>query len=357
MDDGAVFFLLVWIVASCGILAYFGFANNRRVQEAQQARIRAIDFAAVDTMNGIAFEHYIAELLRHEGYSDVAVSKASGDFGVDIVACRYGKRYAIQVKRYTGTVSRRAVSDAVAGMSHYGCNAAMVITNSYLSGQSMAFAAKLGCEIVNRDRLGEWILRRQSSSLRPQTAVPVNTLRQSIPEPITSHAQYAPRVLSVDTQTHSSAKPSEPEKPKQEATAHVPNWSDLPSDVLDAIKARAQESHPRNFASQAYLVEANVDAYRSIQTFRHSTVPNYVVEEIKSRVLADHQADYRTQLYRLENDAKAFIKLDRMTGFAVPDDIVQGIKEDAARDYPGDYSTQLYVVNGQVRAYRTLHQA
>jgi HJR/Mrr/RecB family endonuclease len=40
--------------------------------------------------------------------------RAAATSGVDLVACRGNMKYAIQAKRYAGSVSRSAVSDAVA---------------------------------------------------------------------------------------------------------------------------------------------------------------------------------------------------------------------------------------------------
>ncbi len=42
----------------------------------------------VDTMNGHAFEHYVARLLTNEGFAEVTVTQGSGDYGVDILASR-----------------------------------------------------------------------------------------------------------------------------------------------------------------------------------------------------------------------------------------------------------------------------
>ncbi len=44
-----------------------------------------MQIADIDNMNGLEFEVYIARLLRHMGYK-VENIKASGDFGVDIIA-------------------------------------------------------------------------------------------------------------------------------------------------------------------------------------------------------------------------------------------------------------------------------
>ena len=58
----------------------------------------------LDEMEGVEFEQYCAELLRNRGFIDVKLTKASGDFGVDILAEKDGVTYAIQCKRYADPV-------------------------------------------------------------------------------------------------------------------------------------------------------------------------------------------------------------------------------------------------------------
>ena len=47
-------------------------------------------------MDGLQFEHRCAELLRYRGFHKVAVTKGSGDQGVDILAQKNGIKYGIQ---------------------------------------------------------------------------------------------------------------------------------------------------------------------------------------------------------------------------------------------------------------------
>ncbi|MBV8101041.1 MAG: restriction endonuclease, partial [Verrucomicrobia bacterium] len=94
---------------------------------------------------------------------------ASGDLGVDLIASKGQDRIAIQVKRYGGTVSRRAISDAVAGMQHYRCNQAMVITNSRFTPGAITLAKSTQCSLIDRDELVKWIIRFQTPSIHPNT--------------------------------------------------------------------------------------------------------------------------------------------------------------------------------------------
>lgn len=119
--------------------------------------------ADIDSMTGIEFEQYLEELLTNQGYI-VNTTQTSGDLGVDLIASRDGDKIAIQAKRYSTNVSRRAISDAVAGMYHYNCNKAMVITNSYFSPGAKELAVSTGCVLIDREILAKWINEFQSSS-------------------------------------------------------------------------------------------------------------------------------------------------------------------------------------------------
>jgi restriction system protein len=147
-----------WIAFAIAILALI-FAYVR----AQDAKIRALRIADIDSMSGTEFEQYLQRLLGSRGYS-VTRTGASGDLGVDLIASRPQERIAIQVKRHTGKVSRRAISDAVGGMQHYRCNKAMVVTNSYFTPGAILLARSNGCTLVDRDQLSQWIIQFQAHS-------------------------------------------------------------------------------------------------------------------------------------------------------------------------------------------------
>lgn len=110
----------------------------------------------IDGLSGVQFELCVAELLARQGYSVDRVGH-SGDLGVDIVARKGGRRFAVQCKRYASPVSRRAISDAVAGVRHYGCDGAMVVTNSVFTRDAITLAHANRCLLVDRSALAKWL--------------------------------------------------------------------------------------------------------------------------------------------------------------------------------------------------------
>jgi restriction system protein len=146
--------------------------QRRRRTTAKQRRYQASHLADIDHMTGRDFEYYVCHLLVHRGFV-ATVTPASNDFGVDIIAHRNGQKYAIQVKRYHNGVSRRAVSDAVTGKQHYGCDRAMVITNSFFTEGAKELARSTGCELVDRNLLTQWICEYQQATAAAKVPVVV----------------------------------------------------------------------------------------------------------------------------------------------------------------------------------------
>lgn len=116
----------------------------------------------VDTMGGLDFEKYVAELLRANGYRNVSLTERY-DFGVDIIAEKDGVRWGVQTKRYAGLVKASAVRQVVTGLRVYGCDRAMVITNSTYSAVARRLANANDCVLV--DRAGLKRLARQGCIL------------------------------------------------------------------------------------------------------------------------------------------------------------------------------------------------
>lgn len=93
----------------------------------------------IDKMEGIAFERYVTDLLWRNGYR-ARETQASGDFGVDIVMCRAGEKYAVQCKRYKKNVGIHAVQEIAAGKRFYGCDHGVVITNAKFTSAAKTLA-------------------------------------------------------------------------------------------------------------------------------------------------------------------------------------------------------------------------
>lgn len=104
---------------------------------------------SIDKLDGVAFERYVARMLREQGYTNVKLTETY-DLGVDIIAEKDGIKWGIQVKRYSGFVKAEAVRQAVTALKHYKCDKAMVITNSYFSKPAIILANSNDCVLIDR---------------------------------------------------------------------------------------------------------------------------------------------------------------------------------------------------------------
>lgn len=66
----------------------------------------------IDAMDGIQFEHYLKELYLSRGYA-TEVTRASGDFGGDLLLSKNGKKMVIQAKRHSKDVGIKAVQEVI----------------------------------------------------------------------------------------------------------------------------------------------------------------------------------------------------------------------------------------------------
>lgn len=115
-------------------------------------RNKNLRLKAVDSMDGVSFEYYIAQLLANHGYRNISLTEQY-DYGIDIIAEKDGVRWGVQVKRYTGLVKAEAVRQVVTGLRLYGCDRAMVVTNSTYSNVAKRLAEGNDCVLIDRDGL------------------------------------------------------------------------------------------------------------------------------------------------------------------------------------------------------------
>lgn len=98
---------------------------------------------AFENMEGHEFEYFCAGLLEKKGFTEVEVTKGSGDYGIDILAEKEGVTYAVQCKRYTAPVGVKAVQEAYAGRDYYDRMVGAVMTNQYFTAPAVEAAKKL----------------------------------------------------------------------------------------------------------------------------------------------------------------------------------------------------------------------
>lgn len=150
------------------VVGFVAAVGSRRVRE--RLALRHAQVGHADYMDGTTFEHFVAEVLRVNGYGVQHVGGV-GDFGADLVITGPAGRSVVQVKRYSGNVGVDAVQQAAAARAHYGTAGAIVATNSYFTSQAVMLARSNGVELWDRKALVR--LASKNNALAPEPALKV----------------------------------------------------------------------------------------------------------------------------------------------------------------------------------------
>ena len=111
----------------------------------------------LDELTGVEFEKWLIAVLNKEGFSPAPTS-ATGDFGVDVVAEYRGKKFGVQAKKRKGkNIGNAAVQQVNAGCDFYGCELAVVVTQSRFTAAARTQAERLlrPCLLIGRDELSD----------------------------------------------------------------------------------------------------------------------------------------------------------------------------------------------------------
>lgn len=111
-----------------------------------------LHISKMDDMSGQELEFAIREIYEKRGYT-ATLTKATGDYGVDIVARHKGKVLAIQAKRYSKPVGVKAVQEVASGCRFYGASDPIVITNSTFTDNAKNLARSLSVKLIDRKDL------------------------------------------------------------------------------------------------------------------------------------------------------------------------------------------------------------
>ena len=110
-----------------------------------------------DQMGGQEFEFFCADVLKKNGFSNISITRGSGDQGIDIIAFKDEVKYGIQCKCYSSDIGNKAVQEAFAGKTFYNCHVAVVLTNRHFTPSAKELAEKSGVLLWDRERLLELI--------------------------------------------------------------------------------------------------------------------------------------------------------------------------------------------------------
>lgn len=125
--------------------------------------------SAMDTMSGLEFELFCSLLLKSLGFTRIYSTKATGDQGVDILAEKGIDVYAIQCKRYSGSVGNASIQEVYTGSRYYDAKKCMVITNSHFTKSALELAQVTNVELIDGNQIKKYVNSYKESFLEKCT--------------------------------------------------------------------------------------------------------------------------------------------------------------------------------------------
>lgn len=139
------------------VLVYFGFLvrkelARRRAFHAWFHNNRGLD--NLTSMTPLAFEQFVAELFTRLGYT-TRLTPRSGDEGIDILAEKDGKKYAIQVKKSAKPVGSPVIQTLCGSMVHAKVDYGICVSATRFTSEAKRFAWGKHITLLGRDELIE----------------------------------------------------------------------------------------------------------------------------------------------------------------------------------------------------------
>jgi hypothetical protein len=146
------------LVAIQNLKQEYDAALQRHQELVQRLKSRRYQLFHTDwrSLRSTLFENFLRKVFDELGYS-VAMTKTTGDQGVDLILTGKGKRIAVQAKGYEGSVGNASVQQVYAGMAFYKCDTCVVVTNSTFTKSAIELAGSVGCLLIDASQLHDLI--------------------------------------------------------------------------------------------------------------------------------------------------------------------------------------------------------
>ncbi len=120
-----------------------------------------------DKLNGHQFEDYLKELFNILGYQ-VIRTKGSGDQGADLIIKKDGTKTVVQAKKYSGSVTNKAIQEVVASKKHYSADRGMVVTTGKFTKSAIDLAKSNKVDLWDKKKLKQIVddINKSSKSKR-----------------------------------------------------------------------------------------------------------------------------------------------------------------------------------------------
>lgn len=193
VEDDVVSMILLTLVLCIFPILFFNI-NHYIKQQRYVELLKRANMAEVDMMKGVQFEHYLQQLFIMLGYQ-VKLTRASGDFGADLILIKDYTKIVVQAKRYTKNVGLKAVQEVSGAKKHYGANEAWVVTNSLYTKQAKELAYSNEVFLIDRHDLLTLILN--AKELDAPNAQQNKNVRLDVFSAIISVLGYSLAILAI----------------------------------------------------------------------------------------------------------------------------------------------------------------
>lgn len=166
---------LLFLIA-CGVLMYM-------VKERKESKLRKSGIGEIDKMDGVQFEHYLSALFKGMGYK-AEVTKASGDYGADLILIKGNEKTVVQAKRYKSNIGIKAVQEISSARLHYQATGAWVVSNSNYTKAAVELAKSNDIRLIGREELINTLLKFNAAG-GEKTVPSAKQVRQTVaPKPV-----------------------------------------------------------------------------------------------------------------------------------------------------------------------------
>ena len=134
------------------------FFEQIKLKKKSKEKVAVFNMSQLDSLSGIDFENFLKDMFEKLGYN-VQVTKASHDYGADLLVSKNGTLAIVQAKCYSKTVGIKAIQEVVSAKCHYGATDAFVATNNFFSKDAEILALENGVKLIDRTVIEKMIAK------------------------------------------------------------------------------------------------------------------------------------------------------------------------------------------------------
>lgn len=155
-----IFKIILRIILFPLVLIYLLKQTRQRIKlkKEQKKQICFYEKTQLNSLSGTDFELSLKNLFENMGYV-VKLTKASKDFGADLIISKNNISSIVQAKRYNHTVGIRAVQEIIAAREYYKIRNCFVVTNSEFSTEAKQLAEKSEVQLIGGELLQKLITK------------------------------------------------------------------------------------------------------------------------------------------------------------------------------------------------------